>query len=164
MGVKAHLFRARGSGEARVPFKAVLKREGEEDLCAEGVVTNEVKQVECFRFTVEADGSVTMGDGKTPMPAAKAKARAVRPMRAMQVMKVMKVMKAKAKAKVQAKSKAKAKPMKVMKAAMKVSSIATGRKAKAQVYKGAKLKTKTGLKKEDLIKSKTGKIVTAKKS
>merc|ERR1719199_2044169 len=57
------------------------------------------------------------------------------------------------------------KPMKKKKA-MKVSTVAKGKKAKVQVYKGikGKVKTKGGLKKEDLIKSKKGKIVSAKRS
>merc|ERR1719440_2532432 len=68
-------------------------------------------------------------------------------------MKSMKVMK-----------KAMKKPMK--KKAMKVTTVAKGKKAKVQVYKGikGKVKTKGGLKKEDLIKSKRGKIVSAKRS
>lgn len=58
--------------------------------------------------------------------------------------------------------------MKVMKKVKKpmkrVSSIATGKKAKVQVWRGKKMKTKTGLTKDDLIKSKDRKIVSAKKS
>merc|ERR1712118_340684 len=60
---------------------------------------------------------------------------------------------------------------KVMKKAMKkkvmrVSKVAKGKKAKVQVYKGLKGKVKTvgGLKKDDLTKSKKGKIVSAKRS
>merc|ERR1719203_2584519 len=56
--------------------------------------------------------------------------------------------KAKAKARVKAKAKAKAK----------------GKLSKVQVYKGTKKRTGGGLKKEDLIKSKTGKVVSAKMS
>merc|ERR1711904_425407 len=61
-------------------------------------------------------------------------------------------------------------PMKkVMKTMMKkrvkkVSNIATGKKAKLAVWRGKKSKTKSGLKKEDLIISKSGKVVSAKKS
>merc|ERR1719454_606824 len=65
----------------------------------------------------------------------------------------------------------KKKVMKVMKKVMKkkpmkLSKVAKGKKAKVQVYKGlkGKVKTKGGLKKEDLIKTKKGKIVSAKKS
>merc|ERR1712060_863411 len=69
----------------------------------------------------------------------------------------------------------KAAPMKAMKAAkamkaMKakkpkvVSKIAKGKMSKAVVFKGNKEKTKTGLTKAMLIKSKSGKIVTKKQS
>merc|ERR1712185_612300 len=59
------------------------------------------------------------------------------------------------------------KAMKAMKAmgAMKkktVSIIAKGKRAKASVFLGGKEKTYTGLKKSDLMKSKTGKVVTKK--
>merc|ERR1719313_410442 len=46
----------------------------------------------------------------------------------------------------------------------KVSTIAKGKKAKVQVWRGKKVKTSTGLTKDDLIKSKSRKIVSAKKS
>ena len=69
----------------------------------------------------------------------------------MAAMKAMKAMKA-------------AKAMKAMKAmkAKKVSVIAKGKRARASVFLGSKEKTYTGLKKSDLMKSKTGKIVTKK--
>merc|ERR1719498_1805397 len=51
--------------------------------------------------------------------------------------------------------------IKVMKA-KKVSVIAKGSRARASVFFGSKVKTYTGLKKSDLMKSKTGKIVTRK--
>merc|ERR1711977_97872 len=54
------------------------------------------------------------------------------------------------------------KPMK--KAMKKVSAIAKGKKAKVQVWRGKKAKTSTGLTKDDLVKSKSRKIVSAKKS
>merc|ERR550537_1375893 len=55
--------------------------------------------------------------------------------------------------------------MKVMKVKkVNISTIAKGKKAKVEVWQGKKLKTKKGLKKEDLVKSKSGKIVSAKKS
>ena len=56
------------------------------------------------------------------------------------------------------------KAMKSMKKAMKVSIIAKGKRAKASVFKGSKVKTSGGLKKTDLIKSKSGKIVSKKAS
>merc|ERR1712190_489144 len=59
----------------------------------------------------------------------------------------------------------KAKAMKkTMKKAMKVSKIAKGKHARAVVFKGGKEKTKTGLTKANLIKSKSGKIVTKAQS
>merc|ERR1712224_655666 len=51
------------------------------------------------------------------------------------------------------------KGMKAMKA-MKVSKIAKGPRAYGSVFKGKKEKTKSGLKKSDLVKSSTGKIVS----
>ena len=51
--------------------------------------------------------------------------------------------------------------MKTMKA-KRVSVIAKGKLAKAVVFRGSKEKTSTGLKKADLMKTKTGKIVTKK--
>merc|ERR1712066_925814 len=47
---------------------------------------------------------------------------------------------------------------------MKKSVIAKGKRAKVSVFKGTKLKTVGGLKKGDLIKSKSGKIVSKKAS
>merc|ERR1712141_133928 len=70
-------------------------------------------------------------------------------------------MKAKPVMKVAMKVKAAMKVMKVMKA-MKVSVIAKGKLARATVFHGNKEKTATGLKKSDLMKNKTGKIVTKK--
>merc|ERR1712023_408236 len=53
------------------------------------------------------------------------------------------------------------KGMKAMKA-KKVSKIAKGKYAKAVVFRGGKEKTASGLKKSDLMKSKTGKLVSKK--
>merc|ERR1711904_120037 len=47
--------------------------------------------------------------------------------------------------------------------AMKVSKNAKGKFAKSQVFKGKKVKTTSGLKKEDLTKAASGKIVSKKK-
>ena len=57
-----------------------------------------------------------------------------------------------------------AKAMKAMKAmkAKKVSIIAKGKYARSVVFRGNKTKTPGGLKKTDLMKSKTGKIVSKK--
>merc|ERR1712032_302654 len=55
------------------------------------------------------------------------------------------------------------KAMKVMKA-KKVSKIAKGKHMRAVVFSGSKEKTKTGLTKSDLIRNKSGKIVSRKAS
>merc|ERR1719389_1081147 len=59
-------------------------------------------------------------------------------------------------------------PMKAaMKAAMKakkVSKVAKGKRMRSAVFAGTKEKTYTGLKKSDLVKSKTGKVVSKKAS
>merc|ERR550534_2832203 len=47
---------------------------------------------------------------------------------------------------------------------MKVSKIAKGKRAKSSVFRGRKAKTSGGLKKQDLIKSKSGKVVSKKMS
>merc|ERR1719350_1774931 len=52
--------------------------------------------------------------------------------------------------------------VKVPMKAMKVSIIAKGKRARVTVFHGNKEKTATGLKKSDLMKSKTGKIVSKK--
>merc|ERR1711862_359403 len=58
----------------------------------------------------------------------------------------------------------KASMMRKMKKAMKAPKVAKGRGAKARVFKGKKEKTSGGLKKSDLVKSKSGKIVSKKAS
>lgn len=149
--IVVNLYKKRGTRGASIPFRALLKRDGEDDISREGEVENDTDQrrVEVFRFTVDDDGEISMGRPGTPLPAAKpgpalmggGGRRAMR--RAPTAMRVMKV--------------------KVMKA-MKVSTIAKGKKAILKVWQGKKLKTKGGLKKEDLVKSKGRKIVSAKKS
>merc|ERR1712232_5172 len=47
---------------------------------------------------------------------------------------------------------------------MKISKVAKGKRAKASVFSGRKEKTSSGLKKTDLVKSKSGKIVSKKMS
>ena len=57
--------------------------------------------------------------------------------------------------------------MKAMKGVMKakkLSKIAKGKRAKAQVFNGSKEKTVAGLRKDSLIKNKRGKIVSKKAS
>lgn len=149
--IVVNLYTKRGTRGASIPFRALLKRDGEDDISREGEVENDTDQrrVEVFRFTVDDDGEISMGRPGTPLPAAKpgpalmggGGRQAMR--RAPTAMRVMKV--------------------KVMKA-MKVSTIAKGKKAILKVWQGKKLKTKGGLKKEDLVKSKGRKIVSAKKS
>merc|ERR1712061_554676 len=80
--------------------------------------------------------------GKAAMKATKATTA----MKAMKGAKAMKAMKAK-------------KVMRAMKA-KKVSVIAKGTRARAAVFAGTKVKTYTGLKKDDLKKNKNGKIVS----
>lgn len=149
--IVVNLYTKRGTRGASIPFRALLKRDGEDDISREGEVENDTDQrrVEVFRFTVDDDGEISMGRPGSPLPAAKpgpalmggGGRQAMR--RAPTAMRVMKV--------------------KVMKA-MKVSTIAKGKKAILKVWQGKKLKTKGGLKKEDLVKSKGRKIVSAKKS
>merc|ERR1719245_218097 len=82
------------------------------------------------------------------------KAPAMKAMKAMKVMKAMKAMKV-------------MKAMKAMKKAMKakkVSKIAKGKFARSLVFKGIKEKTKTGLQRQDLMKNRSGKIVSKKAS
>merc|ERR1712139_415089 len=74
-----------------------------------------------------------------------------------------KAKKAKAPKKKKAK-KAKAKKPKKKKKAKRVSKIGKGKMAKVMVFKGKKVKTKSGLKKADLIKGFGGKIVSKKQS
>merc|ERR1719359_2352602 len=54
--------------------------------------------------------------------------------------------------------------MRAMKAKKRVSKVARGKMSKAVVFRGNKEKTVSGLKKTDLIKSKSGKIVSKKAS
>merc|ERR1740138_1335761 len=54
--------------------------------------------------------------------------------------------------------------MRAMKAKKRVSKIARGKMSRAVVFRGNKEKTVSGLKKSDLIKSKSGKIVSKKAS
>merc|ERR1719271_2188904 len=143
--IHVHLYRKRGTRDSAIPFRVLLKREDEEDLSKEG-------EVKMGRVGSPYPGPAPSFSGSS--------ARAMRavmrrsPSSSMKAMKSMKVMK-----------KVMKKPMKKKKA-MKVSTVAKGKKAKVQVYKGikGKVKTKGGLKKEDLIKSKKGKIVSAKRS
>eukprot|EP00930_Biecheleria_cincta_P080114 TRINITY_DN681_c0_g1_i1.p1 TRINITY_DN681_c0_g1~~TRINITY_DN681_c0_g1_i1.p1 ORF type:complete len:170 (-),score=41.31 TRINITY_DN681_c0_g1_i1:189-632(-) len=85
------------------------------------------------------------------MKAMKAVKTAMKSMKAMKVMKAMKAMKA-------------MKVMKAMKAmkAMKVSKVAKGKRMRVSVFLGTKEKTYTGMTKADLMKNKSGRIVSRK--
>jgi len=163
------LNKKHGTRGAAMPFRALLKcdvqggrnervrEDVSKDVSKEGEVRERERRVEVFRFTVDDDGDISMGRVGTPLPKVKpgpsfvsgggAGGRAMRvavrrapPMKAMKVMKV-----------------------KVMKV-MKVSTIAKGKKSKVAVWRGKKVKTKGGLKKEHLVKSKSRKIVSAARS
>jgi len=166
--ISVDLYKKRGTRGAAIPFRALLKREEEDDLSREGEVEQAEgkKTVEVFRFTVDEDGDTTMGKLNSPLPPRPVSVPmfgASRPMRAMRVMKAMKRRRGSMK---KVMKKAMKKPMKVMKKVMKVSKVASGKKAKAQVWKGSKGKVRTGgkLKKDDLMKNKEGKIVSKKQS
>merc|ERR1711937_719839 len=55
-------------------------------------------------------------------------------------------------------------PMKTMKAAMKAMKKVSKNGRKWQVFKGTRVKTNSGLQKKDLVKSRSGKIVSKKMS
>lgn len=155
--IYVNLYKKRGTRGAAIPFRALLRREGEDDLSREGEVEMEPsksRRVEVFRFTVDKDGEVSMNRVGGPPPGIKPGpmntggggfgsgfgGRA--PMRRAPAPRAMK-----------------AKVMKVMKV-MKVSKIAKGKKAKVAVWRGKKVKTSGGLKKDDLVKNKKKKIVS----
>merc|ERR1711955_47751 len=72
-------------------------------------------------------------------------------MKAKSAMKSMKAMKS-------------AKKSGMKKKAMRVSKIAKGKRAKSSVFRGTKIATSGGLKKNDLIRNKEGKVVSKKAS
>jgi len=138
--IRAHLYKRRGTQRA-VRFRAVLKREGEDDLSVEGALGVGTRTVECFRFEVDSDGRARVQKAAiapAPAPARPAAARATPPRSARL-------------------------RTAVAKARGKTSAVARGRGAKALVYRGKKLKTSSGLKKEDLTRGKRGRIVSLKK-
>lgn len=143
-------YKKRGTRVAAIPFRALLRIEDEDDVSREGqaeTISTSGKGVEVFRFTVGEDGKVAMGRVGTPLPGT------VKPAPAVHLAAMRVAMRRAPRVKV----------MKVMKP-MKKSIIAKGKKAKLAVWKGLKVKTKGGLKKEDLVKSKGNKIVAASKS
>jgi len=142
--INVNLFKKRGTRGSAIPFRALLKRDGEDDMSKEGQVENETGRVEVFRFTVDGPFNYCkMGRVGDPLPTPKPGPviTAMRRARPAAMKKVMKVMKA-----------------------MKVSTIAKGKKAKLAVWQGKKMKTTGGLKKDDLIKSRANKIVSASRS
>merc|ERR1712217_790814 len=92
-----------------------------------------------------------MGAATPPSPGIHFTAMAL-PMKKAAAMKAMKAMKAKKGA------------MKAMKKVMKVSVIAKGKMARAVVFSGRKQKTASGLTKANLLKNKSGKIVSKSRS
>jgi hypothetical protein len=144
--INVSLYKKRGARDGSVPFRTLLRREGEEDLSREGAVGVDAggRSVEVFRFTVDK-GEITMGRVGTALPSIPTAPPATRVVRrrTTAAMKVMKVMKK-----------------------VKTSIVAKGKKAKVLVFQGTngKVKTRGGLRKEDLVKSKGGKIVSKKRS
>lgn len=234
--IYVNLYKKRGTRGAAIPFRALLRREGEDDLSREGEVEMEPstsRRVEVFRFTVDRDGEVSMNRVGGPQPgiypgpmntggggfgsgfggrAPMRRSRAPRAMKA-KVMKVMKVMKAARKLAeksrwkvvtpnsmwIRAEPSRSAATVKVAKPGYtvwgfdrgdgwvelvppsengfmlirshrsghhellrkeEVSKIAKGKKAKVAVWRGKKVKTSGGLKKDDLVKNKKKKIVS----
>lgn len=150
--IAVNLYKKRGTRGAEIPFRALLKRDGEDDISREGQVGNdswETRRVEVFRFTVDEEGEISMGRVGTPLPIPVPVPVTTHP-------RVMR----------RAIPRARPGAMKVMKAmkARKVSTIAKGKKAKVAVWQGKKLKTSGGLRKENLVKSSKKKIVSAMKS
>jgi hypothetical protein len=161
--IEVNLYKKRGRREDKegVPFRALLKRDDEEDISREGIVYFDSsfgsRRVEVFRFTVDEQGEISIGKVGLPLPAAKPAPEISRPMTAIKAMKAMKVVMKKA-----------SKAMKVKKVMKKVtrkaSIIAKGKKARVQVWRGKKVKTTGGLKKDQLVKSRKKKIVSKKRS
>lgn len=152
--IEVNLYKKRGPREDRegVPFRALLKREGDEDLSHEGIVyfdsSSGARSLEVFRFIVGENGQVTPGIVGTPLPAVKPRPAApVRlSMKAKKATRVMKVAK------------------KVVKMTKRVSRIAKGKHGKKLVWSSKKVKTSGGLTKGDLVKSRRGKIVSKRRS
>jgi len=147
--VSAKLFKKRGSRTESIPFRALLKCEGEEDVSHEGALGERGQEVEIFRFTVKQGGDIKMEPLGTPLPITSSSAVHIRRPSARVAPRAMKAAMKRC-------------PMKVMK--VKKPAVARGKKAKVLVYKGKCEKTRTGLKKEDLVKSKKNKVVCASRS
>merc|ERR1712187_968976 len=87
-------------------------------------------------------GALAMKTMKAAMKKSGMKKAAMK--KGMKAMKAMKAMKKKA----------------MKKKAMKVSKIAKGKRARSSVFRGTKVKTQSGLAKSDMMKNKSGKIVS----
>merc|ERR1712072_1492281 len=85
--IKVHLYKKRGARGAAIPFRALLKRDGEDDMSREGQLNEpDERRVEVFRFTVDDDAEVTMGRVGTPLPAPTGMGSPGIPRRAMRAM------------------------------------------------------------------------------
>jgi hypothetical protein len=72
--ISVNLYKKRGSTNGAIPFRALLKRDGEDTLFHEGGVEQigaTGTPVECFRFAVDNEGKLEMGVVGTPLPAPK---------------------------------------------------------------------------------------------
>lgn len=119
------------------------------------------RRVEVFRFIVGEDGEVALGKVDTPLPVAKPPPKVKVAQIKMVAMKAKKASKRTNTMKVMKKTKAVKKVPKVMKRA---TTVAKGKKARLQVWIGKKTKTVGGLRKEQLVKSRKGKIVPKSRS
>jgi len=134
-------------------FRALLKREGQEDLSVEGELTRARGTLECFRFTVDADGSIEVTRAEasavadaapTPLPFGGAPRLTGRRGRG-----------------VAAAARTPAVATKARRA--RTSTVARGKKAMLLVFEGKKVRTSSGLRKDDLTRGKKGKVVSLKK-
>eukprot|EP00931_Biecheleriopsis_adriatica_P121613 TRINITY_DN96675_c0_g1_i1.p1 TRINITY_DN96675_c0_g1~~TRINITY_DN96675_c0_g1_i1.p1 ORF type:complete len:413 (-),score=109.05 TRINITY_DN96675_c0_g1_i1:71-1261(-) len=146
-GKRRTIRRVLGSGPgsqaeaAPAPLKA-MKSRGSPPRPAMKARVEPMKAMASTRSMKATKRPATTGKAMKAMKAA----RAMKTMKATKAMKVMKAMKVK-------------KAMKAMK-----SVIAKGKRARAKVWRGTKEKTATGFRKADLMKNKSGKIVTKKGS
>lgn len=151
--IRANLYKKRGGRDA-VPFRMVLKCEGEEDRSFEGELkAGPDATTECFRFVL-ADGAIEMQE---PRPWAQLKMpESLRGHRATHAARRPRHVARRA-------ARAAGPGSKAALARAKASPIAKGKKAKLLVFKGLKLKTSSGLRKGDLTIGKKGRVVSLKK-
>lgn len=142
--IQANLYTLRGDADS-VRFRAILKREGQEDVSMEGEVTRSLPTVECFRFMVDADGSVDVTSAEASAVAPEMLCASSPPSLGLGL--------------------ARRRGRRAGAAAREVrtSTVARGKKARIQVFKGRSVKTSSGLRKEDLTRGKKGRIVSLKK-